>query len=100
MAARIYGDTDVTFGLIEPEALRNLRFAGFPPGAKIRLRVRNDEFLQAFSRVPGHNTEWWYVSIKDGLCTPSYAKGMNLEVTNIVDAQGKTRVRRRLVEQA
>lgn len=82
MAVTRYGADNVTFGVpgegFNPDSLT---YEGFPTGAKIRLRLRPDEFAQAFARTTDGRIYWYYVNIVGGVCTPTYPKGCNLVVT-------------------
>lgn len=80
MAIR-YGNQDVSFGVPEGIDPNSLRYEGFPEGAKIRLRLRPDEFAQAFARTRDGRIYWYYVGFRDGVCTPHLSKGCNLVVT-------------------
>lgn len=59
----------------------SLRYEGFPHGSRIKLRLRHDEFAQAFAKTPDGRCLWYYVNIRDGVCSPTYSKGLNLVVT-------------------
>ena len=57
---------------------KQLPLAGWPPG-RVRLRLRNDNYAQAFVRLPGSGIRRFYVSEREGKWWPDLEFGANLE---------------------
>jgi len=87
MAAITYGESDMVFGI--PDDLHKLRLTGFPLGATVKLRARQDDYLQAFVLQEG-KASWWYVARKGNTLFPKHAKGCNLTVTQTTLGGNKT----------
>ena len=70
MSAAIHGNHNVVFGVKAPLPLK-----GFPQG-RIRLRIRNTGFAQAFVKSES-GIRHFYISEKEGFWTPIYEQGSN-----------------------
>lgn len=95
--ATIVGKPVATFGLVGDT--RKLSFDGFPAGARIRVRLRNDNFAEAFVKHD-RGIERWYVLINEDtmVVTPGLLKESNVRDTPRPPGSVKGKARVRIVE--
>jgi hypothetical protein len=58
--AVLVGSMKDSFGLLENPETYSL--TGFPVGSRVKLRLRNEEFMQAVVRT-NNSTQLWYVNV-------------------------------------
>lgn len=87
--------SNITFGI--PDGIENAVLSGFPIGAKVKVRARQDDFLQGFVTLPDGCSHWYYLRLSDGVVSPSFGKGHNLKLVQHPSGLG-TITRRRMIE--
>ena len=94
--ATIISKDELTFGSDLPPDVK-LSYAGFPPFVKIRVRLRVDEFAQAFTRHADGSTKHWYVKInKRGVVQPAFAQPCAMNLTAVPQRNGRV-IKRRIL---
>ena len=75
MAITLVGTTGKTWGAVEPRQIVNI-----PEGAKVRVRIRNDDFVRAFVKQ-GRKIDHYIVQEIGGawFLNPAWLQGTNVK---------------------
>lgn len=89
-----YGE-DITFGIPDLSEIDGecLSYVGFPEFTRIKLRLRPDEFAQAFTKHEDGSVKHWYIKVeRNGNVLPAFSHPHGLSITSVVDKRtGRSR---------